>query len=252
MLVDPDPAKIFLTNSDLGSYEPDRLQALDAPFGVMACCRISENEKEISKLTSWGGPRANSGGARPGAGRKPATAPVRQPTGLRWYAVEAKSGKIHQAANAIREKGFQPFIPTMAVRVRETLAGKRNSQFSTVHRPMFYQWLFARFDVDHDQWPAIRYADGVARLLMTSALRPVPVERGLVESLIESQQERAQLPDVGLKRLPIDLAVLINQGPFQGHVAHVVACDGFTTTVRINLLGGYREVRLPRKQIGDE
>ncbi|HUN00418.1 MAG TPA: transcription termination/antitermination NusG family protein [Halothiobacillus sp.] len=170
----------------------------------------------------------------------------------RWYVVEAEQNQTFTAARSIIEKGFQSFLPTMAVRMRETIRGKRNGQLTVVHKPMFYQFLFTQFDVNNDNWQAIRFADGVKRLIITSKQLPVPVERGLVEGLIDTAPERLNLPETGLKRLKRDLVALIVKGPFQGHTGTVVACDGFITTLRLNILGGYRDVRVQRDCVSDE
>ena len=223
---------------------------------AVSCVSNSENPGIISKM-GWGGARANSGGARPGSGRKPnpQPEPARIPVGMRWYVAEALYLKTSAAIQSILEgdplckrKGYNAFLPTSPVRVK-VRDGKKGPEFTTVPKPMFFQFLFVEFDVDHDPWEAIRYADGVKRLLMSAAGRPIPVPKGFVEGLIETAPERLNLPEKGLSKLQVDLAVAIPRGPFEGHIGFVEACDGYVTTVRLNLFNRYQSVRMRRCDI---
>lgn len=193
------------------------------------------------------------GGMRHGAGRKPKlyAAPSRL-IGPRWYVVEALHREIHTACRAIIEHGFEAFLPTDAVRVPVKRPAPGEPKFTVVHRPMFFQFLFVRFDVDHDQWAGIRYQDGVKRIFMTTQQRPVAVERGLVERLIDTAPDRLMLPETGLPKIKPETPVLVVRGPFNGHVVHVESCDGISTVAWVGMFGGHTKVTLRRSDLSDE
>lgn len=253
---------------------------------------VPENPEKSDLISKRGGARANSGGARPGAGRKPnppqanaeprligrprnppAAIITRPPTGLRWHVAETIP-RDHETAvrdilignERIDRKGYDVAVPADLVR-RKTRNPKRgDAEYNLVSAPMFGQrFVFVRFDEDNDDWRAIRYAEGVRRILLTSSQRPVPVERGLIEGLMATQETRLKLPLPGMGRLTPDAMVMIRPNaigkdqfgadvyhPFAGRTAVVLACDGFTTTMRITLFGAYREVQMRRYDVVDE
>jgi transcription antitermination factor NusG len=194
------------------------------------------------------------GGSRPGAGRKPTPAPATQThlIGPRWYVAEAQPREIHTSCRDIIDKGFEAFLPTDAVRVNTRRPKPGDPKFNIVHKPMFFNFLFVRFDVDHEQWQSIRYADGIKRLFMTSTHRPIPIERGLVERLIETAPERLNLPDNGMPKIKLGGNILVTRGAFAGQIGTVLSCDGFNTTVDLMVLGARRPVRLRRADCTDE
>lgn len=171
--------------------------------------------------------------------------------GPRWYVAESEPRKIRVATYELLQKGFHAFLPTQTVRRRLTVGGHRQSTYSDIQVPMFYRFLFVRFDVDHDDWRAARYADGVQRLLMSASQRPVAVERGLVERLIETAPERLKLPAEGMSRLTMGAyAKVMNEDHWMaGHRVQVVTCDGRTTIVRGQMFGRQIDMTLLRADL---
>ncbi|HET6606731.1 MAG TPA: transcription termination/antitermination NusG family protein [Rhodopila sp.] len=171
---------------------------------------------------------------------------------LRWYVIEAEHQKINLACRSLIEQGFEVFLPTAPVRIRERIAGRRSGAFTVVPRPMFFQFLFVQFDPAAGKWPARDTRLGIRRLLVTASHKPAPVERGLVEQLIETAPQRLRLPEKASPKITRDTNVLVVRGPFEGQVGPVESCDGYTTVVWLNLFGGRTKVTLRRTDVTDE
>ncbi len=172
--------------------------------------------------------------------------------GPRWHVIEAEPGKIHLACRSLIEQRFETFLATTPMRMRKTVNGRQESALSIVHVPMFFGFFFCRFDAEREQWPKRDTRLGIARLLMTTNNRPAPVERGLVERLIETAPERLNLPKEARPKLTPNIMILIVKGAFEGMTGQVVSCDGFSTVVRLVMFGGYRDVRINRADITTE
>ena len=220
-----------------------------------------------------GGPRENSGGFRPGAGRKPKTAAVQPPTGLRWHVAQVVP---HQHDLAVRDivlgddlisrKAYDVAVP-LDYEKKEVL-NRKSGLVETVHvrAPMFgRRFVFVQFDEDNDDWRAIRYAHGVDRILLSSSQRPVPVERDLIEKLMRDQEVRLKFPPPVMPVLENGLAVMVKTTPIgvnefgqdvrhalSGKVGFVESCDGSYTMVRFQILGGYHVIRMRRCELADE
>ena len=215
----------MLTDAVLEDYRRDTVDHAGTPGPLLP----HDGNPEITKFSH--------GGLRSPAGGRPRKQPRAQPpVGPRWYVVEADPREIHAANRSIIDKGFDTFLPTIAVSVQGKL-GRR-----VLHRPMFYQFLFARFDIDNEDWRAIRAGgeipNGIKRVLLTSSQRPVPVERGLVEHLIATAADRLKLPPDAMPAFKPDEIVLVKAGVLEGRVATVVECDGVVTKLRVTAFGG--------------
>jgi transcription antitermination factor NusG len=188
--------------------------------------------------------RRNHGGSRPGSGRKPidkilTIPPI--PAGVRWFAAECERGMIHTANRSVIEFGFNTYIPTQLIKIREKISGRRVGKYTNILRPIFYNFLFIEFDPSVDFWQQIKSTDGIRKLLLTSAGRPAPVERGFIENLKETEDDRLKLPDVRLPKLAQGTQALVVRGAdaLVGRVVEVLRCDGITTQVMVvGLLGG--------------
>lgn len=201
-----------------------------------------------------GGPRANSGGPRPGSGRKPKQRIIqRLPAGPRWYVVQTIGGQEKRVvrdllegegrAGHIPRQSFEAYLPTMAV--QRLYRGERR----TVHVPMFSNYVLCLFERDVDPWGLIRQVDGVLQLLMTRTFIPIPLPAGFVEALKDTAADRLNLPRVRLPSYAPGQALRVESGPFAGHPAACVACDGLTTKVSIHLFGRDVEIVLPRPEL---
>lgn len=237
-------------------YDPGRANSL-------------QNQPEItSKMDNgWGGARANSGGsransggAREGAGRKPKPRILQRATGPRWYVFEMMRGQENRIVRDLLEgedrRGYiqrpsfeicQPRIVVEVVR-----AGKRQA----VHQNMFVGYAFCHLDARVDPWPLIKQVEGVLRIFTTNSINPdtgnvtpIPVPVGFVEGLIETAPQRLRLAAVRLPEYARGQALRVESGPFAGHPAVCVVCDGLTTKVSIHLFGRDVEIVLPRSEL---
>lgn len=182
---------------------------------------------------------------------------------MRWYAIEAYPRRADNALREIqtptsRRRAFVAFLPKVAVRKRVTVRGVRQSRYEIIRVPLLFNFLFVRFDVNNDCWATIRYIPGVKRILTTSSGRPVPVEAGFVERLIETAKAREIVPDTRLPKLAPGVLVRVvsrdleRPHAFDGCVVRVVRCDGISTTAMVNFLGGEREASFRRCDLTDE
>lgn len=157
-----------------GVVEAAKVALSSQRYGPGVLLHSPEN-REISKLRGWGGPRANSGGRRPGAGR-----PRKRPAellaiGPRWYCVETHGRCEVLAEQALTDEGFDAFCP---IERREVVrSGKREMQ----DRPLFPRYLFVRLDTADPAWRSAAHCDGVRRILGRPE-RPTSIPEGLVES----------------------------------------------------------------------
>ena len=121
---------------------------------------------EISK-SRWGGPRQNSGGARPGAGRKPAAQPVAEIadpawTGPRWCVVLTWPQAERSAAYELCRAGYSAYLPMIAIRRRDPVL---TSLWHKVLVPRLPGYLFALLD-PRDPWAPILHLWHLIRLLL--------------------------------------------------------------------------------------
>lgn len=215
---------------------------------------MPSNAPLISKTGRWGGPRANSGGARPGAGRKPNAAPTQRaiqskPLGPRWYVVELAFGAGARVIRDIVEgesregreprPGYRAEMPLIAAR------RLRRGQWVVDHIPMFGGYAFVLFDAVADDWAPIRHIEGVAKLFMTKSERPIPLPVGFVEWLIDTAADRLSLKAARMiERQPGEL-LSVADGPFVDLPAVCVECDGLNTTAHVEIFGRNVPVTLP-------
>ena len=185
---------------------------------------------------------------------------------LRWGIVEAEHQKLDRAVRALIDLGFDTYVATQPVRMRETIRGKQNTQYTTVFRPMFSQYFFVQLDLATEQWARIRkeFGNGVKKLLMTPGMKPALADRGYgvsVASLKADEPNRLKLPEMAASRCKPGVNVLIKTTPtdgesayhpLAGHLVEVETCDGFTTTGWISLFGGRTRVTLRRVDVSDE
>ena len=210
-----------------------------------------ETGMEISK-SGWGGPRANSGGARPGAGR-PANPPQRviqsKPLGPRWYVVELTPGQELRIVRDLLEGEDRPgYIGRPPYRIEMPMIAveriRRGVRMAEVV-PMFGRYAFAHFDWRADDWMPLRTCPGVLQLFMTRTLVPLPLPPGFVEALIDTAADRLQLRATpGNVRKPGQVLRGV-AGPLEGHTVQCVSCDGKTTVIKFHFMGADRTAEHP-------
>lgn len=100
-----------------------------------------------------------------------------------WYAIWTRSHCERLVAQQLVAKGFQPFLPEMAVRSR------RSDTTSTVQRPMFPGYLFLKHSMEKRSYLEILKARGVVRVLEGGWNRLTPIadeEMLAIERVIDS------------------------------------------------------------------
>jgi len=145
-----------------------------------------------------------------------------------------ESGAVLQ----LEAQGFASFLPQITRTVRHA------RQLRTVRTPLFPSYVFVRLDLERDRWRSVNGTYGVARLVMANG-RPVPVPKGVVESLLHMRDVN------GVVRLDNDLSIgqrveLIG-GPFAQALGDLVRFDGGQRVqILLDIMGGKVQVSVPR------
>jgi transcriptional antiterminator RfaH len=161
--------------------------------------------------------------------------------GERWYVVHTLPHREMQAERQLAAQGFRTFLPRYGKTVRHA------RKLRTVNAPLFPRYLFVALDLEHDRWRSVNGTFGVARL-MTADECPIPVSRGVVESLAASCGENGYL-QLG-KTLGLGEHVRVLSGPFADLVGRLTRVDGNTRVqVLLRLLGGEVPVSIEREAL---
>ncbi len=221
------------------------------------CGSHGSDLSEISKI-GWGGARANSGGVRAGAGRKPkpkaptdgrvlaslqsiAVAPT---VGARWYCVATFHRQELDVMGALTKQGFTAWLPRY--------------ERPTPDEPprilaLFPGYLFVRFDLTRDRWWRINGTAGVRKLFPIERERPVPVPPGVIEAWIARQGDDGLMPRTMLEKPTVRLVagqmVKVTDGAFEGLAGMLQASTGTRVSVLLTLLGRETSASLPRSAI---
>ncbi len=156
----------------------------------------------------------------------------------RWYAAQTLYRRESGAELQLEAQGFASFLPQITRTVRHA------RQLRTVRTPLFPSYVFVRLDLERDRWRSVNGTYGVARLVMANG-RPVPVPRGVVESLLDLRDAN------GVVRLDNDLSIgqrveLIG-GPFARALGDLVRLDGpERVQILLDIMGGKVQVSVPR------
>ncbi|WP_457808111.1 transcription/translation regulatory transformer protein RfaH [Kushneria sp. EE4] len=139
------------------------------------------------------------------------------PEGLRWYAVQCKSGESFRAAEHLNFQGYTVFHPVIQ---REKRQRGRAGQ---VVEPLFPWYLFIRMNPLQDNWAPIRSTRGVIRLLAFGQA-PVPVPDVLIDTLRQQITEQPAMS--GEYRFSTGECIEITEGPFKALKGLFVAGKG--------------------------
>ena len=224
----------FVENIACDSRGETRNSASSAPpLGDPECGSNSGNSPEISK-SGWGGPRANSGGARSGAGRKPKPKLIVY-NGPRWYCVQTRPRAELAVIHAIFGLGLEPYCPKF-------VDGEGQAP-----RPLFPGYIFVRFDRTEPAWRGIYAIDGAIQVFSTAPEHPTPLR----DSVIDALKAQAGADGVinarpaGVKIINEGAGVRITSGPFADMLAFCQRDDG----TRISLLLGQFAITLSRESV---
>jgi transcriptional antiterminator RfaH len=150
--------------------------------------------------------------------------------GERWYVVRALPKREHGAEAQLAGQGFRVFLPKVSRNVRHARKTK------AVHAPAFPGYLFVALDLQRDRWRSINGTFGVMCLIMAEE-RPLPVPRGVVETIIEYMDES------GVCRFDRELtegqSIRVTAGPLAEAVGELVRLDkSGRVRVLLEIMGG--------------
>lgn len=213
-----------------------------------------QNQGEISK-SGHGGARPNSGGYRPGAGRKPNKVFIeRQPEGERWYCVCTDPGKDLTADIETRLAGFMVFAPTIwkkAVPPRRDAQGIVRRGLPDRIEPLFRRYFFTRFDRTDFSWTAILHLPGVRRIISSQG-RPVAVPDSVIEAIQNYVGKTHKAfpngcwyphTEAASARMAKGTRVRLLEGAFADHIGELAEMsDGKRVKVLLQMFGAQRPV----------
>ena len=162
--------------------------------------------------------------------------------GQRWYVVSTKYNLELEAARNLINQNIEAFCPIYQHQI------KKRNKIVQLSLPLFARYIFARFDIEYDQWKKINNTKGVYKILASSEDRATPVEVGYVESLIEASRETGGLRKKEIKtnkNIQIGMQVRANILNYNGIVGTVVRVYKNKIVIKSALLFKSVEVYLP-------
>jgi transcriptional antiterminator RfaH len=123
-----------------------------------------------------------------------------------WYVAKTKPHREHTTAAILAQRDVEVYLPSITFRRRDTLR-------TALHEPLFPGYLFARLDLNADDWLATRSAPGIAYFLGGDGA-PTALPDGLIEGIrarVERSRSNWQRPafEAGER-------VVLERGPFAG------------------------------------
>ena len=125
--------------------------------------------------------------------------------GERWFLAQTLSQREAIAEANLSRQGFRSFLPRYLKTVRHA------RKLRTVTAPIFPRYLFVVLNLERDRWRSVKSTMGIANLFMAHG-RPVPVSKGIVETLIQSTDKYGRVQFVGA--LEKGQRVRLVAGPF--------------------------------------
>jgi transcriptional antiterminator RfaH len=163
-------------------------------------------------------------------------------SGERWYVATTLPRKERVAATHLANQNYRSFLPVHLETRRH--AGK----FNTLLAPVFPGYVFVILDIERHRWRSINGTLGVQRLI-TDGERPSAVPPGIVETLIQSSDQRGALI-YKADDLAIGDRVQLMAGPFAGSLSVLQRLDGAgRVQVLLELLGGAVKVVIARNAV---
>jgi len=166
--------------------------------------------------------------------------------GPRWLAVATHPQAERLATQEMSLAGYRSYLPYIAVRQRDPVVW---SMWRKSLVPRFAGYCFVQHDYDADPWQPIHRLAGVRNILTTPEGRPVPVDDKLIAWLMALDAEKPLLDAAKMPIFAVGQVVRIEDGPFQGFPATVLACDGYTTELLVTIFGRSTKVTIERYRI---
>ena len=162
--------------------------------------------------------------------------------GERWYVATTLPRKESVAEANLANQSYRSFVPIH-------LETRRHARkFTTVLAPVFPRYIFVVLDVGRQRWRSVNGTLGVQRLI-TDGERPLAVAPGVVETLIQSSDQRGALI-YRADNLAIGDRVRLVAGPFAGSLGVLQRLDGAgRVQVLLEFLGGAVRVTARRRMV---
>ena len=103
-------------------------------------------------------------------------------TSASWYVVFTRPHGEATASQHLERQGFATYLP------RRWAVRRHARRQERVARPLFPRYIFVSLDVATQRWRSVHSTVGVSRLVCRGDT-PTPVPEGVVEQLIEQQDE---------------------------------------------------------------
>jgi transcriptional antiterminator RfaH len=161
--------------------------------------------------------------------------------GERWYVVYTQPFQELVAQGHLKNQAFRVFLPRYARTIRHA------RRYSTTLAPLFPRYLFVVLNPEHSQWRSINGTRGVVSLIKQDA-NPLPIKRGVVESLIESSTDEGEVRFCpGLRP---GQGVRLVAGPFAGQLG-VLEQLGSSDRIRVllGMMGGQVAIELQARNV---
>ena len=163
-------------------------------------------------------------------------------SGERWFVAMTLPRKERLAATQLDNQRYRSFLPLQL----ETRRHARKS--TTVLAPVFPRYLFVILDVERQRWRSVNGTFGVQRLIADGE-RPLAVAPGIVETLVQSSDQRGALI-YKADELAIGDPVKLVAGPFAGSLGILQRLDGAgRVQILLTLLGGPVKVTAARDMV---
>lgn len=201
--------------------------------GAPECGSIPENTPLIKPATM-------RGGARAGAGRKPASVALLAPgaAGPRWYVAAVDAGEAWRAWGRVRGIGWAEALEHVLGRMGFAAVVPQYLDVSGVLRAAFPGYALVEFDRRDPAWRQIPHLRGVRRLIGPDAERPVPVAAVQAAWVLgqfgPDGRQRAPVERAPLVPLPIGAAARVVDGIGLGWAGVVVASDGRSAVLDVD------------------
>jgi transcription antitermination factor NusG len=157
---------------------------------------------------------------------------------VRWAVLATGSQAEAWAETNLRQRGYQPFLPRYAARVRDRVLP---TLWHSVARPLFPGYIFVPHQTD-TAWRPIRYCPGIrANLIGGNGIQYANAAD--VEGLMAGEAFRRQIPQLGASWAP-GAVCRLSGGVLAGHNAVVTEVREDFADVTLLLFGGLRTVRV--------
>lgn len=159
----------------------------------------------------------------------------------RWYAVHTLPQREATAQMHLKNQAFRTFFPRFEKTVRHARKTRR------ILAPLFCRYLFVVLDPGRDRWRSINGTMGVSSLV-TMAGKPIPVPKGIVETLIASSSSENRM-DFRPSLTPGQKVRLVS-GPFADQLGVFEQLDdGGRVRVLLEMMGGWHPLQLSRDDV---